>query len=390
MTQPLEREVVEPRMFSLASSPVYRVLRRLHLLNAAGRPYVLRIVAIAWLPLCIAGLTRLAYLEMPAPILLDISVHVRLLVAIPLLLKAEDLLDQRCRGAIKQLYEGRLAPGASLDHIITRAERARDSRAAELLIGCIVLAMGVAGVTHVIGPTGVVAGVSEPQAVTFARVWYVLVSLPIVQFLIVRWLWHWCIWSYIVIRVSRLPLHMNASHPDHAGGIGFLSSPVTSFAGYVLALAATLSGAWGTQILDGHATLQSFVPTFILFVVVVLVVACAPLLGYTSHLYQARHRDIGANNRLALEFVRAFYGRWIDKLGKADDLAQWPDYTRLTDMGGSYESLVKIRLVPIGPRSVLSIWAAAVAPMLPLVATTMPLDKLLLDIGHALLGGLPA
>jgi hypothetical protein len=59
-------------------------------------------------------------------------------------------------------------------------------------------------------------------------------------------------------------------------------------------------------------------------------------------------------------------------------------------MGGSYESLVKIRLVPIGPRSVLSIWAAAVAPMLPLIATTMPLDKLLLDIGRALLGGLPA
>jgi len=388
MTQSLEREVLEPRAFAIAASPFYRLLRRLRLLDAHGRPHVVRIVAIAWVPLCLAALSRLAYREMPAPILFDISVHVRLLVAIPLLLQAEDLLDQRCRGSIKQLYEGEFAPRASFDDILAHAERARDSKIAELLIAAFVFGTGVASVKGILGPTGLVAGISEAGAVSFARTWYAIVALPIMQFLMIRWLWHWCIWSLIVVKVSRLSLNLNASHPDHAGGINFLSSPISAFAGYVLALAATLAGAWGTQIADDTATVKTFVPHFILFVAVSVVIAVGPLLTFTSHMYQVRHRDIHANNRLAVAFVRAFYQRWIDSLGAHDELVSWPNYTTLNNMGGAYERLCKIRLVPVGRRPLLAIWAAAAAPMLPLLATTMPLATLSAKVARALLGGL--
>jgi hypothetical protein len=390
MTQPLEREVVDPHAFALSRSPFYRALHRAHLLNKQGRPHALRIVAIAWLPLVIAALARLALHDRPAPILFDISVHVRLLVAIPLLIQAEKLLDERCRGAMKQLYEGNFAPGPAIDHILRRAERARDSRLAELVLFMIVLGVGIGGLAHVSGTTGLFAGVEDAGAMSFIRVWYLVVSLPIVQFLMARWLWHWAIWSYVVVRVSRLPLRTLATHPDHAGGLGFMSSPVNAFAGYVLAIAATIAGAWGTRILAGQAKLQAFIPIFIVFVIAALVIACAPLFVYMGLMYRTRHREIASYNRLALEFTRAFHHCYVDHLQETNKLGDWPDYSKLVDMSGSYESLVKIRLVPIGPRAILALWAAAIAPMLPLVATTMPLDKLLLEVGRALLGGLPA
>jgi hypothetical protein len=366
------------------------VLHRVHLLNKAGRPHALRIVAIAWLPLFIAALTRLAFHDRPAPILYDISVHVRLLDAIPLLIEAEKLLDERCRGAIRQLYDGQFAPGPSIDHILLRAERARDSRLAEVVLLVIVLAVGIGGLTRVFGSTGLFAGVGDAGVMSFIRVWYMVVSLPIVQFLMARWLWHWVIWSYVVVRVSRLPLHTIATHPDHAGGLGFMASPVSAFTGFVLAVASTISGAWATRILAGEAKLQAFVPTFIVFVVATLVIACAPLLVYMGLMYRTRYREIASYNRLALAFTREFQHCYVDKLQETHELGSWPDYSRLEDMSGAYEHLVKIRLVPFGPRAVLSLWVAAIAPMIPLLATTMPLDKLLLDVGRALLGGLPA
>ena len=47
-------------------------------------------------------------------------------------------------------------------------------------------------------------------------------SIPIFQFLTLRWLYRLLLWFLFLWRVSRLDLRLAPSHPDRAGGLGFL------------------------------------------------------------------------------------------------------------------------------------------------------------------------
>jgi len=385
----LARGIEEPRQFLVAHGPALRVFDRMHLTRRDHSPRAWALVLIAWVPLFVGALLRVSVGDLPAPILFDLSVHTRLLLGIPLLILAERLLEQRCRGAVFQLYRGNFAERAAVDRIIDHAERLRDSHLAAIVMLIIVIAGGQAMLWGVVGPTGLLAGITDAGGLSFARLWYVLVAWPIAQFLFLRWIWHWTIWTTVVVRVSRLPLATIATHPDHAAGLGFLGGPISGFAGFVLVIATLLASAWGTQILDGRATVQTFVPSFFGFLVLAAVIACGPLLLYTGHLYRARFRDIAEYNAVALEYVRAFHRKWVETRPDDEKLLGTPDLQSLNDLCGAYESLVQVRLVPFGPRQILSIWLAALIPMIPLVATTMPIDKLIRTIGGALLGGIP-
>lgn len=388
MSEPLELAVLEPPAFFLADSPFQRVLRRLHLIGPNGRPRAWTIALIAWVPLCLGGVFDLLVHRALSPILFDISTHTRFLIAVPLLFTAENTLALRVRASTGQLYLGRFAPHAMLDRIVGDAERARDSRIVELAILVFSFGWGQLVLWSAFGETGIIASV-EQAPLSFSRLWYAGVALPIPLFLALRWLWHWAIWQSIVVRASRLPLKPIATHPDRGGGLAFLSTPISSFGGFTFAVSSVLAGSWGTQILAGEATLQSFVPAFLVFVVGAELLACGAMLAYVDVLYTTRHRDIGAYTRLGLEFVRAFDRKWIGQLRSTNELVGTPDYQSLNDLGGSYTTLVSTRLVPMGTRPPISVWVGAVIPMLPLIATTMPLPELLGKIARTLLGGVP-
>jgi hypothetical protein len=389
MSPELERGTEQPRRFSIGDCPSRRLLHQLHLTRPDGTPRVWLVVLIAWAPLMLGAFVRVATDHEFPTILLDLSVHTRLLLGIPLLIVAERILEQRCRVAISQLYSGSFADKADLDPIIDRAERLRDSRLVEVLLVILVLAGGQALLWGLLGPTGLVAGLDESGELTFTRMWYVTVAWPIGQFLLLRWLWHWLIWSYVLVRLSRLPLRTIATHPDHAAGIGFLSIPIVGFATFVLAIMTVVASAWETKILEQDAIVQTFVPAFIAFVVLAAVVAFAPLVLFGGQLYRARLREIAQYNDLALDYVREFQRKWIDAHRTSENLIGTPDLQSLNDLCGAYESLVKVRLVPFAPRETIPIIVAALIPMLPLVATAVPFDKLVKAVGGALLGAIP-
>lgn len=383
----LQREVRSSRTFWLGTSPFNSVLRRLHLLHEDGGIRAIPLVVTAWLPLCLGAIWTLLFGEHPQPILVDLSVHVRLLVGIPVVIFAEHLLDVRCRGAVVLLYENELAEAPVLDRVIDRAERLRDSRVATIAITLFAVIAGQAVLWGATGPTGLFAGVAHAGDLSFARVWYSCVALPLVQFLLLRWLWHWVIWSYVVLHLSRLPLATTAMHPDHAAGLAFLAGPISAFTGFLFGVSCVLSAAWGTQILHGRTTMQGLIPSFVVFVIIAVVVACGPQLAYIGQLYNARYRETWHYHTFALEYVRDFQRKWL--LKPASDELGSPDIQSLNDLGGSYGTLEKTRLLPIGKRMLVSLVLAALIPMLPIAATAVPLTQLLKRVGSAMLGGLP-
>ena len=54
---------------------------------------------------------------------------------------------------------------------------------------------------------------------TPAGYWYVFVSIPILQFLLLRWYVKFFIWYRFLWHVSRLNLHLVPIHPDHSAGL---------------------------------------------------------------------------------------------------------------------------------------------------------------------------
>lgn len=382
-----ERAVAEP--FSITQGPFLRLLRRLHLTRPDGSARAWPLVAIAWGPLVLgAGVCVAAGHPVP-PIMRDISVHTRLLIGIPLLLHAERILENRCRSAVGQLHTGRFADRAVVDRILDRARRLRESRPVVLVLAALALLGSQALLWGFHGLTGPFAGITETGELSFARLWFVSVAWPIAQLLILRWLWHWVIWSYVTVRLSRLPLATIATHPDRAAGIGFLAEPINGFSGFVLALSALMASGWSMQVIHHHAVLRAFVPEFVAFVVLAAILACGPLLLFIGMLYRARHREIDRYNELALDYVRAFHRKWIEDRSDRDELLGTADLQSLNDLCGAYANLDRARLVPLGPRPLIGLGIAAVVPMLPLVAVTMPLDELLKQLVHVLLGTLP-
>src|SRR6185312_3764755 len=119
-----------------------QLLRRAHLSDdelMLVRKRVIVITLIAWLPLLLLSVLERHALRgsVAVPFLLDFEVHVRFLVAIPLLIGAELLVHQRIRPLVKQFLERKLVPQSALarfDSAIASALRLRNSVLVELLL----------------------------------------------------------------------------------------------------------------------------------------------------------------------------------------------------------------------------------------------------------------
>jgi hypothetical protein len=129
--------------FSLVlGGPLFQLLRRLGLSGSGLELLRRRIVAIAlvtWVPLLVLSMAEgLAWGNaVRVPFLFDVDVHVRFLVALPVLIAAELLVHQRTRIVVEQFVSQGLVPDGirtGFDAALANALRLRNSITAELLL----------------------------------------------------------------------------------------------------------------------------------------------------------------------------------------------------------------------------------------------------------------
>src|SRR3954470_5054002 len=119
----------EPPDFSLVmGGPIFQLFRRSHLAGDGMDLMVRRIMVItliAWPPLLLLAALghRLAGATVQLPFLRDIEAHVRLLVALPVLIAAELLVHSRIRPIVKAF----LSRGIILQQDVPRFRAALDS-----------------------------------------------------------------------------------------------------------------------------------------------------------------------------------------------------------------------------------------------------------------------
>jgi len=374
--------------------PLYSVLRSMHLTGPDGRHAfrpALACIAIAWLPtVIIALLDRLATGHME-PLMRDPSVHVRLVIVIPVVFTAGALLDEFSGVAMNQFLRGPYGGEASaIEKLVHETEHLRDS----VLPEAIMLGLSLfAGQFVLWGPAGASGLFAHPHqsvaalAISPARVWYGLIALPLFFFLQLRFLYAWALWARILFALSRSKLDLEPTHPDFGGGLGELAEPVTAFAMFVLGNEAIIATRWGQEMVLYGTHLKSFVPTFVAIVFLALFLALAPLCVFFKALWHSRLEGLRQYSRVAFALTRGFQRRWV---GDEHDetILDSANPSALIDMQSAFQNLDRMRLIPFGPRSAIVVLAAAVVPMLPLLVVEWPVEELFTRIGEAMLGGL--
>lgn len=377
--------------FSLTEGgPFFHLLARLHVPAPYSAARCWTLAALVWLPLVIGQIVRSVTGGPADPMLLDLSTHVRILFGLPVLLVSEGLLERAANSAIASLYHGNFCKREALDRIVRGAERMRDAWFVEAALLGLALLGGQLVLWRALGPTRVFHGGDVGVPWWFSHLWYSIVALPLVQFVMYRWLWRWAIWSWVLVRIARQPLALLATHADHAGGLGLAARPVSAFSGLVLAIGAVLASAWGTQVLRHLATLKSLLPGLAVFLLVALAVAMGPLLAFSGHLYRARRRGLAQYGDFVRDYTLAFHRKWITpRPDRHEEPLGSSDIQSLNDLGQSFEVVMHTRLFVFGARQIAMIWGAALIPMIPLLASALTVEQVLKHIVTTVIGGFP-
>ena len=377
--------------FSLVlGGPLYQLLRRAHLAGDALELVRQRIIVISlftWLPLMVLSALEGQALSGKAavPFLLDLEVHIKFLGVLPLLIISELVVHQRMRFVVKQFLERNLIPESALprfDAAIASAFRLRNSVLAEVLLIAFVYVVGILIVwrqyTALATATWYAVPTGEGLKLSFSGVWYGYVSLPIFQFLLIRWYFRIFIWTRFLWKVSRLSLSLIPTHPDRVGGLGFLSGTVYAFLTLAVAHGGLLAGNIANRIFYLGATLPQFKAEIAILVLFVLWMVLGPLLLFAPQLAEAKRKGNREYGTLAERYVREFDTKWLRGGAPADEpLVGSGDIQSLADLGNSFEIVKTMRIVPVTKEAIIRLVAATLAPLVPLALTMMPLEELL-------------
>ena len=383
--------LAETQDFSLVlGGPLFQFFCRAHLSGNAlelWRKRILVITLIAWLPLLVLSALQGQAWGRGAmvPFLFDAEAQVRFLLALPLLIVAELIVHQRMRLVVRQFIERDLISKSALpcfDAAIRSAFRLRNSVIAEVLLIAFVYIVGVLLFWRHYVALATATWYAVPAAgnikFSLAGIWYAYVSLPLYQFLLVRWYYRMFIWMRFLWQVSRIELALVPTHPDRVGGLGFLSNTVYAFMPLALAHGAILAGPIANRIFYLGAKLPEFKLEIAVVVIFLLLLVFGPLLLFSPQLAQAKrtgNREYGA---LAARYVREFDAKWV-RGGAAtnEQLVGSGDIQSLADLANSFEVVRSMQFAPITKDAFLRLVVATLLPVAPLILTMMPLEELL-------------
>ena len=379
-----------PQEFELSlirGDALLRVQRAMGLVPRDGLGVGRRALALAlltWAPIAVWALLQNRALPGPVaePLLNHFGIHVRCLVAIPLLVIAEGVAHGITTRLIPQFHRAGLVVDADRERfreVLRGIGRLRDATLPWVAIAGLVTAWMLLGESPAATHELVWAG--DPVGTSFGAFWFNWVMRPIFTVLLLAWLWRLLLAFVLCARLSRLPLSLVPTHPDGAGGLGFLEGLPIAFSPVVLALSMVLASRWAHEVAFHEVHVASLRMPMIAFAVVVLVLFLAPLLPWQRVLAAAKRKaelDYGA---LVARHGRLVRQRWI--LGEAvgdEPILSAPELGPVADTLALWEAARKMRTIPIGRRSLLAILLPAALPMIPVLAIEIPVKDLLLGL----------
>jgi hypothetical protein len=383
-------ETAPPEVSLIRGGPFYRAQQATKLIRSnqwnLGRRLTFA-VAVGWLPLFL--ITALSNPGSLVSLLRDYRVHSRMLIAVPVLLLGQLLMEARFRMVVGHFTTAGLldAPDlARMNGMIGKLLRLRDSFLPELAILLLMIVRSSTAYKGLVDATPWLAhGAGADLHLTPAGWYAALVSAPIFQFLLGLSLWKWLLWTLFAFQLSRLNLKLVPTHPDEHGGLGFLGLTPIAFTPVALAATTAIGANWRHEILYDRANLLSFKLPALALVAIVALVALGPLVFFVPRLAALRRRGMLEYGTLGQMHSTDFHEKWIrDRAGREVEFLTAPEISTLCDYGQTYEKLEQLRPFPADREVILALAVSVVVPMLPTILAQIPLAVVLKSLLEAL------
>jgi hypothetical protein len=350
----------------LHGDPLFELERAARLVGGRHEvlPRALVLAALGWLPplllTAIAGSPRASL----------VALHTRFLLAIPLLLWAETVVDLRVRAAVNHFTDrGIVTPQdrPRFEAIVAEAQHLHRSPQVALVI--VLLAFGGSALGAIIGH-----GHRLPIHAPAIAGWVAYLSLPLFRLVVLQWLWRWGLWAFLLFRTSRLNLRLDPAHPDLSGGLGFLEQAMLAFLSLDVAVGIVLGGDLLMD-LGRPSSRGDITQEVAAFALVTIVMTLGPLACFSRKLLLCKQRGQLSYGQLASRHNRLFAERWLEDDDR-DPLGD-PSISSLADLGTSYEKIDRMRPVPVGRQTLAVILVVCLIPAIPAVLGHVPLQEAL-------------
>jgi hypothetical protein len=372
----------------MEGGPLFTLQKRVGLIRE-GSLYLKRRAVVAalitWVPLLIlAGMQGLAFgHNVPVPFLSDFSGYTRFLLAVPLLLLAENVLGPRIAEAAAHFVTSGVIEEKDFqrfDGLVDRGLRLRDSVAAEVIIAALAYLLSWVSFREIPNhlATWFRSSAETGGILTWAGYWLVGFCMPLFQFLVLRWLWRLFLWFHFLSGVCKLDLQLFPTHPDEAAGLGFVGDAQRFFGLILFAFSLASAGVLAREIVYDHIPLVTYAPTIAAYVVIALLIVVGPLMVFTGVLLKAKRVGLHQYGALATAYTGSFHQKWIEhQTPEKEPLLGSADIQSLADLGNSYAYIEKMKPLPVDPRTLLHLVLASLLPLTPLLLTVMPLKDIL-------------
>ena len=387
----------ESYLYFEKGGPAYRLMQRLNVVKGDDPSINRRIIiflALTWFPLLVLSLIEGVALG-PTPeqsFLLDFASYARFFVGFPMLILAEIVIGPRLTIAGLHFVRSGLVREDDYPAFDSAVEKVVARREA-LLPELIILGISVFGAWSM--TAAFYAGLETSWHIirtesgirlSMAGAWYLLVAVPLLQFMFYRWIWRLIIWTGFLRNMSRLNLRLVVSHPDQAGGLGFLGMTQVPFGSLAFGMGSILSASTAFLIVFHGVSLESFKIPFGAYLALVNLIFLGPLFVFVPLLARTRRQGLREFSTLAGVYNHSFVEKWIrGKAPEGEPLLGSSDIQSLADLGNSYHFARQMKLFPFGPQDIIKLSVVAAAPMLPLLPLVMPIEDILKVLAKALL-----
>ena len=203
--------------------------------------------------------------------------------------------------------------------------------------------------------------------ITIAGYWYGFISLPLLQYIILRLFWKFLVWASFLWKVSKMNLNLVASDPDQSGGLGFLGSAQASFGILGFIQSASLSSQIANKIVYSEYTPEDF-RIYLLVILVASLVYLTPLIFFSKNLAKLKMKGILIYSTLGHIYSSSFEQKWVkgEGLGIDETFLGSSDIQSLADIRSSFEIVEDMKTVPINFKYILFMFILIAFPFAPL------------------------
>jgi hypothetical protein len=363
--------------------PPLHALRRLVARGGKRGWYgVIVAMTVAWLPPAILAASGNAAAH---AFLNDFAAHAKYLLAVPLLLIADWACAPRLAKIAGHFLDAgivRRSQQAQFDSIVASA---RDLGQSWFVgVGVIVLAYAIVAALYWSVPVSDLPQWHQASAAgatvrSPAGWWVFLVSLPLLLSLILGWTWRWFLWTRLLWQISRLDLHLLASHPDRAAGLTFVSYSVRACWPLACAFTAMLAGDVANAALHQGAPLLDYKYLVVEAIVFTVMFITAPLVVFSVPLLRTWRRGVFEYGALAERCGREFEQKWLAarNLEAGESLLRQTDGSTVSSLYHIVDRVYDLRLVPVDFISVVMLVLVALLPFVLVILMTLPIEAIL-------------